>query len=670
MKSLALRKLMSSLLLITSSLLGQNYLNGPECVVFDSVHNRYLVSNWTDGVIVSVDSAGVQTVFNSEYTHALGNTIIGNTFYFSTGSEIRGLNLETAELVQTISIPGDTQVDGMAGDNNGNLYAVASLSRRIVKVRLSDLAVWDFVDVGIPTMPQDIIFDEPNNRLLVVSYSSFSPIQAISLEDSVLTDLVITPMGFFDGIAYDVNGNYYVSCWGDSTVYMYNSEFLNPPLPLPYTFNGNSNICMNRRDNLLVVAEFNANTLTLVEPPSSYLAANFTASPVTGHAPLSVQFADASYALPEVTTRAWDFNADGTVDSDSAMATWIYSEPGLYTIQYEITNAETTSVCTLEQGIEVFSEGRSALQLDGMSQHIQTTGVSTTNLAEAFTLEAWINPESWGPDNIFGGGIIGKGSMGFSISAAGGSSVQHCLLLKLRHTNLQWSYLQSEPNSVYLDNLTHVAVTYDGATSSVSMYVNGQALEVLPIIPLNGELLDNEDIPFSIGMIGDMFRFNGLIDEVCVWNRVLDPMEIADRLIVPLTGNESGVLACWKMDEGNGDTLFDASPGLHHASMTGAQWVQGPELLPTNIDADRLQPQQLPHIPQLGAAYPNPFNSSTTFQYGLPAEANISLMIYNVRGQLVQTIESGINQLVGMRWFGMARLSKARRSVLESTSRD
>ena len=39
--------------------------------------------------------------------------------------------------------------------------------------------------------------------------------------------------------------------------------------------------------------------------------------------------------------------------------------------------------------------------------------------------------------------------------------------------------------------------------------------------------------------------------------------------------------------------------------------------------------------------YPNPFNPSTTIKYGLPEDSNVSLVIYDVRGQVVQALESG-----------------------------
>jgi parallel beta-helix repeat protein len=46
--------------------------------------------------------------------------------------------------------------------------------------------------------------------------------------------------------------------------------------------------------------------------------------------------------------------------------------------------------------------------------------------------------------------------------------------------------------------------------------------------------------------------------------------------------------------------------------------------------------------------YPNPFNPSTTLRYGLPEDSEVSMVIYDIRGNTVRTIESG-SQVAG--WY-------------------
>ena len=53
-----------------------------------------------------------------------------------------------------------------------------------------------------------------------------------------------------------------------------------------------------------------------------------------------------------------------------------------------------------------------------------------------------------------------------------------------------------------------------------------------------------------------------------------------------------------------------------------------------------VEPDLQPKSPFILRNYPNPFNPSTTIRYGLPEEANVSLVIYDVRGQVVQTLKS------------------------------
>jgi parallel beta-helix repeat protein len=63
--------------------------------------------------------------------------------------------------------------------------------------------------------------------------------------------------------------------------------------------------------------------------------ADFTASPTTGPAPLTVNFTDASTGL--VTSWEWDFNNDGTDDSTEQNPSYTYASGGAYTVKLTVT---------------------------------------------------------------------------------------------------------------------------------------------------------------------------------------------------------------------------------------------------------------------------------------------------------------------------------------------
>ncbi|MFC2150068.1 T9SS type A sorting domain-containing protein, partial [Calditrichota bacterium] len=53
---------------------------------------------------------------------------------------------------------------------------------------------------------------------------------------------------------------------------------------------------------------------------------------------------------------------------------------------------------------------------------------------------------------------------------------------------------------------------------------------------------------------------------------------------------------------------------------------------------------ELPSDLVLSSVYPNPFNSITTIRYGLPSKSNVTIQIYNSKGQIVNSLFSGIKQ--------------------------
>jgi flagellar hook assembly protein FlgD len=53
-------------------------------------------------------------------------------------------------------------------------------------------------------------------------------------------------------------------------------------------------------------------------------------------------------------------------------------------------------------------------------------------------------------------------------------------------------------------------------------------------------------------------------------------------------------------------------------------------------------PEELPSKFSLGQNYPNPFNPSTTIEYSLAQEDNVSLEVFNILGQHIVTLVDDI----------------------------
>jgi len=72
--------------------------------------------------------------------------------------------------------------------------------------------------------------------------------------------------------------------------------------------------------------------------PSGLPQPNFTATPIGGDAPAIIQFRDQS--MGNVTSRAWDFDNDGTVDSAEREPTHTYTSPGTYTVKLTVSGPD------------------------------------------------------------------------------------------------------------------------------------------------------------------------------------------------------------------------------------------------------------------------------------------------------------------------------------------
>lgn len=126
----------------------------------------------------------------------------------------------------------------------------------------------------------------------------------------------------------------------------------------------------------------------------------------------------------------------------------------------------------------------------------------------------------------------------------------------------------------------HVAVTFRNANEGVRFYINGRLDKIAtPSAPTA-----NNSYPIKIGHPSNHYNgwrtvhkggvFDGLIDDVAIFNRVLSPQDIRDLRYRRITGEEKGLAAYWGFNEGEGREVHDASPHHNDGIIYGSpRWV-------------------------------------------------------------------------------------------------
>ncbi len=119
-------------------------------------------------------------------------------------------------------------------------------------------------------------------------------------------------------------------------------------------------------------------------PAPTEPVAAFSATPLTGNAPLTVQLTDASTGTGPL-TYAWDFNNDGNVDSTAQNPSFVYTTAGTYTVKLTVTNAigrddETASITvTPSPTMDILFDGTVSLTPDAtFTQVAYNSGLSYT----------------------------------------------------------------------------------------------------------------------------------------------------------------------------------------------------------------------------------------------------------------------------------------------------
>ncbi len=209
-----------------------------------------------------------------------------------------------------------------------------------------------------------------------------------------------------------------------------------------------------------------------------------------------------------------------------------------------------------------------ALFLDAAaSQHLRIPHSPSLDISgSTLTVEAWIFPESY-PEQYP------------TVMAKFNSASSWEFDIKDDNT-VEWELFTTAQDvcnggTIALNEWSHIAGTYDGTVLRV--YVNGvEALSCPHSAPgpvgTNGH---DVEIGSRLGGIGGYF--DGQLDELRIWNIARSEAQIRDTMCQKLTGNETGLVANYRMD-GTGGTLTaaDQTNNNNHGALenlSGDEWT-------------------------------------------------------------------------------------------------
>ena len=407
-----------------------------------------------------------------------------------------------------------------------------------------------------------------------------------------------------------------------------------------YQFNKGINVSENTILTSLTDFTANSNNGTLTNFALTGTSSNWSLgspvnsllSPPTVVSPIEYVQNDTALALTGTTgfngvSLLWYTDAIGGIGS----STLIPSTTSLGSISYYVSSVNANG-CESERTQLVVNiidlPPATHLNFDGTNDYVTAGNI----LPSSYTKEAMIFlTASSSTNNI----ISGSNSFG-----------QHAfwvpnMILSAGHNNT-WGSVQDAVN-LALNTWYHVAVSYDIATQTLRLYKNGVLISTAINIPapING----NEVL---IGAYDNGNLFNGNIDEVRIWNKVLTATDIMNHMNCELQSTEAGLVSYYKFNQGfNGTdntsitTIADASGNANNGTLTNfartgttSNFLSGSAITTGNTCTTLTLSNSNFEIANNIKMYPNPTNNFVTVE--LSNLTNAKLQVLDITGKILR----------------------------------
>lgn len=226
-----------------------------------------------------------------------------------------------------------------------------------------------------------------------------------------------------------------------------------------------------------------------------------------------------------------------------------------------------------------------SIQFDGVDDYIQTSQTTGLSADDAFSLSAWVkNDNNGGTQFVLCNQLNSSPYSGFELYVGGTGEV----LFSMRGTGsvtTDYIHTNTAANTI-TDQWHHVTLTYSGNRSAngVKIYIDG----VNKNLNIVHDLLSGTGTPTNLNIgsrAGAVFYFPGYIDDISVFDHVLNDQEVSNLYNNSLASDLSmfsssaNLIGWWRMGDGDSyPTVKDHSGQSNDGTMTN---MTGNAIVPT-----------------------------------------------------------------------------------------
>jgi LruC domain-containing protein len=307
-----------------------------------------------------------------------------------------------------------------------------------------------------------------------------------------------------------------------------------------------------------------------------------------------------------------------------------------------------------------------AMELTGADEdylELDNGGAGSMIVSFPFTFSAWFKTSGAGPED--------HDMVLVNIADPSVSNVYYGIFLERNGNGTKWkpairsrnggALKTTKRNMNLADDTWHQVTGVYTADRKRILYVDG-VQQATPAAKID---FNTDAVILSIGRWGDSSPksyFNGLIDNVCVWNTALSEADVAAYYNALPTGNEAGLQGFYTFNQGTGNTIANqAAPGGYNAMNNGGTYylVSAP-VVDTDGDGVPDEEDDFPTDPD--RAYLTIYPSGNNYYYHMYEDLWPGLGDYDFNDVVLKTklhtYKNAQNNLVGGRvlssvyWIG------------------